>query len=120
MKKAFLAVAVSIVLCAAGFTGYKVYDNYRISKLGPLMLENLEILSANEFIFGGETWTDEGQWYNWLGSNWKPELVNCMAPLYSAWGFYFDEVPGERVECKNGSGNCGNGTPCYPLYPYIN
>ena len=61
MKKFYFAVAGSIVLYAAGFTGYKIYDNYQASKFSDLMLENLEALARGEF----------------PGLLWKKEWVKC-------------------------------------------
>ncbi len=37
----------SLIIGAAGFTSYKAYDNYRMSKYSDLMLKNLEALSDN-------------------------------------------------------------------------
>jgi hypothetical protein len=48
MKKLIFSVVAGLVLCTAGFTGYKIYDNNQMSKYSPLMLKNLEVLSQTE------------------------------------------------------------------------
>jgi hypothetical protein len=48
MKKLIFSVVAGLVLCTAGFTGYKIYDNYQMSKYSPLMLKNLEALTQLE------------------------------------------------------------------------
>jgi hypothetical protein len=48
MKKLIFSLTAGLVICTAGFTSYKIYDNYHMSKLNPLMAENLEALTQNE------------------------------------------------------------------------
>jgi hypothetical protein len=53
MKKFILSAAAGLILCTAGFADYKVYDNHQMSKLNPLMAENIEALSDPESDIGG-------------------------------------------------------------------
>jgi hypothetical protein len=53
MKKLILSVTAGLVLCTAGFIGYKIYNDHQMSKLNPLMAENLEALSDPESSVGG-------------------------------------------------------------------
>jgi hypothetical protein len=43
---------------------------------------------------------------HWVGSNWKPEVVECTGTRGNAtyWG--------QMVKCNTGDGNCYDGTDC--------
>ncbi len=57
MKKLFFALAAGLVIGAAGFTGFKVYDNYQMSKCNDLLIQNLDALSQDDRE-GGDNWRD--------------------------------------------------------------
>jgi hypothetical protein len=48
MKKLILSMAAGIVLCTAGFTGYKIYDNRTMSPQDILMAKNIQALTQGE------------------------------------------------------------------------
>jgi hypothetical protein len=52
MKKLILLAAASIVLCSAGFAGYKVYENQSMSPQDILLMQNLEALTRYEVVYG--------------------------------------------------------------------
>ena len=57
-----------------------------------------------EFEFGGQSWNVNDT--HWVGSNWKPEVVECTGTRGNAtyWG--------QMVKCNTGDGNCYDGTDC--------
>lgn len=63
----FVAVA-GIVLCAAGFTGYKVYENQTMSAQDIFLQQNLEALTQGETPDGPicTTYTSD-IYYNYIG-----------------------------------------------------
>lgn len=82
MKKLFFALVTGLVIGAAGFSGFKVYDNYRMSKYSSLMLENLEMLTRRE----GEITLDCWQTFSDSGpATHKTYCVDCEPHLCGAW-----------------------------------
>ena len=70
--------------------------------LSAMIQANVDALA--EFEFGGQSWNENDT--HWVGSNWKPEVVECTGTRGNAtyWG--------QMVKCNTGDGNCYDGTDC--------
>ena len=70
--------------------------------LSAMIQANVDALA--EFEFGGQSWNVNDT--HWVGSNWKPEVVECTGTRGNAtyWG--------QMVKCNTGDGNCYDGTDC--------
>ncbi len=115
MKKIFYVTMASLVIGAAGFTGYKVYDNYQMSKYSYLMLENLELLTQleswkdcgkNYMAPNGVIWADETQYHTTVTTDAEGNLRigTKVEAGYEANKTY--DVVYEKMNCKEWQGSC--------------
>ena len=82
MKKLKLA-AVSLLICAAALTGYKIYNNTTMSDLQKLLMQNVEALARTEnladCIASNCCWKEfEYCDYDCNGKGWSSSnMINC-------------------------------------------
>ena len=110
-------LALIVVNIQLGKTEKSTYSN--------VSLQDIEAMST-EFSFNGQDWNDTDT--HSVGSFWFPDLHTCEESITThwdfnptilgnslgSWGAYTKTVHirGYKVTCKNGNGNCTNGTSC--------
>jgi hypothetical protein len=62
MKKLLLVVTAGLMLCAAGFTGYKVYENRNMTQQEILFAKNIDALTQNENGSGEYSYSNTSSW----------------------------------------------------------
>jgi hypothetical protein len=144
MKRNFLFIGI-FVACIATVSAYNVMLSISKSKHA-MQLVRLSALAdsesgsgseqgttVNSFVFDGTTWTSEKKWYNFLGADYRPVLIECTGTQTSAkvtlgftasykgtgvsvsgsiGGNQSSTWKGKQVQCQRGDGNCRNGTKC--------
>lgn len=79
------------------------------SKVSKLTLENLNAVAYSEdFMWDGTEWNTTTDY--WLGTNWKPVLVDCT--VTEVYPFGSETYTGKKVTCNYGKGNCFIGSRC--------
>jgi hypothetical protein len=92
MRKLIFSVAAGLILCTAGFTGYKVYENHQMSKYSPLMLKNLEVLTRTE--------NDDER--SKCSVQWTAEVMGNVVVLSCE----ADCPKGQKASCKQNNCKC--------------
>jgi hypothetical protein len=114
IKKRLLILAGSLMAIAAVTTTIMATNS---NDEKSLLAQNVEALAYNEWDWGGQSWDDDDHWYNNFGNAWKPVITSCTQTKSVGFGgtYIAETFTGEMVECAGGSGDCWNGTPCYPI-----
>ncbi len=75
MKKLLFTVLTGVILCAASFIGYTIFDTKTMSSRDILVMQNLEVLSRAE--------EGDGKWY---GEDWQPCPIIQQIIVHSGCG----------------------------------